>query len=232
MIPPLAKVKVCETCGKPYQPVSNRQRYCTRCGRRGGRKICETCGIEFQKVANTTGRFCSRACRSKALAVARERACSVCGQRFSTSGPADPQKTCSPACADLLKAKSRPKCKTCGKTVGRPHNRFCSHRCALLGTSRNQGTREDGTKHSIGSGYFAIKINGRWIPEHRHVMEQKLGRSLEAYERVHHLNGNRSDNRPENLELWKVKSPKGGGTMPGVRAADYHCPGCRCFEHD
>ena len=40
-------------------------------------------------------------------------------------------------------------------------------------------------------------------------MEQHLGRRLRRYEEVHHLNGDRSDNRLENLELWSTRQPKG-----------------------
>ena len=45
--------------------------------------------------------------------------------------------------------------------------------------------------------------------QHRHVMEECLGRSLEKGENIHHLNGDRIDNRIENLELWVTHQPRG-----------------------
>jgi hypothetical protein len=53
------------------------------------------------------------------------------------------------------------------------------------------------------------------ILQHRLVMEQAIGRYLQEWEIVHHKNGNRQDNRIENLELMDGRSRHGAGHPPG-----------------
>src|SRR5690554_2145285 len=91
-------------------------------------------------------------------------------------------------------------CPTCGLSFLRPEGlkpylwrqrQFCSHQCIR----REQRPLGPKTR------YRGAKRNGRHTSAHRLVMEDHLGRRLESWEHVHHINGDKEDNRLENLEL-------------------------------
>ena len=106
-----------------------------------------------------------------------------------------------------------PKCKVpgCGRTVRAQgwckahYTRWQTYGDAeapLLKAPAGSGTIDD-------NGYRRVVVDGKIRREHRVVLEQVLHRELYPFENVHHKNGVRTDNAPENLELWVRPQPCG-----------------------
>lgn len=120
-------------------------------------------------------------------------------------------------------------CAFCGSVVSRRVTdsrlrHFCNRSCAGK-QSRIEGRSGRlalGHRRVSEQGYVLVRVGldhpmsqrGGWCLEHRLVMSQVVSRALLTEETVHHRNGVRDDNRPENLELWS--SPQ----KPGQRAIE------------
>ena len=88
----------------------------------------------------------------------------------------------------------------------KPHNAkgLCNTHYIRFNRYGNVDTLREKDK-SVKNGYIIIGSK----MEHRVVMEEHLGRKLLPHENIHHKNGDRADNRIENLELWSTFQPSG-----------------------
>lgn len=207
--------KPCLVCGKDFsghQSAMEDRQYCgSRCARtvqaptdatadaamieqEAGRyrhvtQTCPTCQQEFHPKysRHLTNKYCSRTCYQTAKRVYKT--CETCGTSFYV---------------------------THSKDAGR---KYCSRQC-YHPAERSRG--KIGTKRINAHGYVEVYVPGhqavdgrpyRYVAEHRLVMEAILGRPLASWENVHHLDGEKTNNHPSNLELWVVNQPPGQASV-------------------
>lgn len=211
--PRTGAIYTCPQCGKEFyvQPSTVGKRVCCSIAcknlyqQRQAESPCQTCGSVFTKAQSYCARFCSRKCYLKSRVP--DKGCRVCGKQL----PKAAMTYCSQECN--LKGRRAGKeipCEVCSEMMyvtEKSTKRFCSYKCS---NEAKKGPKSDGPGSKLlrSDGYIAVYYpahhdsnRSRYILEHRLVAEQKYGRRILKTEHVHHIDGNKLNNHPDNLEV-------------------------------
>lgn len=192
----------CKQCGQKFQYTSRKnQAFCSKTcqyahmrretssatdfkghkPRTGEFMPCAHCGKDFYRRKNEAlkgRRFCSQPCKAAGTITQVTNTCEKCGVEFQVFKSLAHQRFCSRICEKSTRI-ARP--------LDREHNgrpaRINNYGYVMLWEPEHPGA-----------------FHG-WFPEHRLVVEQRIGRHLLTDEHVHHINGVKDDNRPENLQV-------------------------------
>jgi HNH endonuclease len=169
------RAKPCQECGNEFEPQSPAQLYCDDCWGKVN-LVCQRCDKPF--VLQVSGY------RKK-------------HRQFQS------RRYCDPCVSELRGEPKTRQAQESGGTMSRRITKYGYVEVNLGYQPAVPGQPMAGPNGKIvvpvlKDGYVYL---GR-VKEHRWVMEQVLGRKLRDDEIVHHKNGNRQDNRPENLEVW------------------------------
>lgn len=147
--------------------------------------------------------------------------CCICNADFQVPvNLAHRYSTCSRPCSTIHRQRLKGgrvyvKCPVClssftmqANDAARGSRHFCSNDCRMIGLNQRPRTKASGlrstqiTRTGYRRGWYWDGFWWRGILEHRWVMEQHLNRPLTGKERIHHINGDRLDNRLSNLKLY------------------------------
>jgi hypothetical protein len=180
-----------------------------------------------QVEQNKTGRFFCAECRQSSGVGTKPRTvpprtCEWCGGEFISYAQGEGRargRFCSKEHYDAWQKRNRVErvCEWCGETFDVPPSyetrgpaRFCSRAHEAAARVKRPLDREHNGKPAVldSSGYVRIyepthpaAYKNGWVLEHRLVAERTIGRMLTSDEHVHHINGVKTDNRPENLQM-------------------------------
>ena len=176
----------CEECGKVFRATKDHgadRRFCSRkcfCAKGAdlSEKPCPNCGDIFKPgrsthTADKANMYCSVKCRGEAMRNGEEKDCLNCGKPFYIT-PSQSYGCCSIEC------------------------RREYYRGELAPTWKGGKFVTEATGHKFVAFERPDRV-GKYVAEHRMVVMQAIGRLLDKWEYVVHINNVPDDNRPENL---------------------------------